>query len=343
MNILILGGTGFIGSHLSPMLDKHKIFIFHHQNLSFYNPSYTYIKGTRDHFDLLFLKLCNIRIDLIIDMNSSCYNDALFVIRYAKYNSIPVYCFSSISVYHAYAIFLNIENSPPTQTSIVESSCLRRVILPYSHVVLRDSVHNPEYLRKYDKLTVEFAYLSHLPDTSVILRLPYIYGSFDKSIYLTSYISRMIDERPYILLHKSAAEWINTRCYVGNLIQFILNLIESNIFSGIFNVIDQEPLCEHMWIRLLAEVVGWRGNVLFVDDILDGISLPPINEFPLSSNYCQSLDMSSNYIGTDLYNYKMLPLSCTIERTIQKFSKSMSKSWSHLYEIENSYIDQYPF
>jgi hypothetical protein len=275
-------------------------------------------------------------------MNSSCYDDALFVIRYAKEKSIPVYCFSSISVYHAYAIFLNIDYSPALQTSIVESSSLRRVVLPYSHVDLRDSVHNPEYLRTYDKLTVEFAYMSHLPETSVILRLPYIYGSFDKSFYLTSYISRMIDERPYILLHKTAAEWINTRCYVGNLIQFILNVIESDIFSGIFNVIDQEPLCEHMWIRLLADVVGWRGDVLFVDDILDGLSLPPINEFPLSSNYCQSLNMTSNYIRTDPYNYKMLPLTCTIERTIQNYCKSKSKLRSYLYDIEDSYIHQYP-
>ncbi|MBA2462133.1 MAG: hypothetical protein H0V45_10295 [Actinobacteria bacterium] len=162
----------------------------------------------------------------------------------------------------------------------------------------------------FDNRDVERAVLeAALPIT--ILRMPAIFGPGDPFSRLYRYVKRMDDARPAILLDARVASWRWSRGYVQNVAQaVVLAATEDRAAGRTYNV---APLCAHTeeeWVRLIAEVHGWRGSVISVapDD------LPESMRSRLSMS--QDIVLDSQRIRRELGYSETTPLRQALATTI---------------------------
>src|SRR5437867_370722 len=71
-----------------------------------------------------------------------------------------------------------------------------------------------EWSYEYDKLLVERAVLASAEPAGTVLRLPMVYGPFDRQRRLQPYLQRMEARRPAILLEAGQSAWRVSRGFV---------------------------------------------------------------------------------------------------------------------------------
>ncbi len=89
------------------------------------------------------------------------------------------------------------------------------------------------------------------------------YGSGDPFRRLSPYLKRMNDGRPAIVLDAAFARWKCPRGYVENVAAAIGRAIEDEQAAGrVYNVSEPSSFSEADWVRRIAEIVGWSGEVV---------------------------------------------------------------------------------
>jgi len=264
MQVLVIGGTGFIGAHLLRQLVEkgHDVAVFHRgqTNAPLPDPVHNII-GDRKELSSFATDFKRFAPAVVLDMIPYEEEDALVLMDTFRGLAQRVIAISSMDVYAAYGRFRRNESGEPESKPFSEDAPSRSALYPYRN--LAQSAN--EMLYRYDKILVERVVMSdhHLPGT--VLRLPYVYGDGDKYHRTFEYVKRMDDGRHVILLDERKAQWRWTRGYVENVAAAIaLAVTDERAANRIYNVGEAEALTEAEWVESIGRAAGWEGRVVAV-------------------------------------------------------------------------------
>jgi nucleoside-diphosphate-sugar epimerase len=265
MRVLIIGGTGFIGSYVLRRLlgDGHSVAVFHRGKSGSDLPRDALrIIGDRRRLADYAGEFDRFAPQIVLDMIPYVEEDAraLMAAFHGKVERVVVV--SSQDVYRAYGLFLRLEEGSLEPTPYDEESPLRTRLYPY-----RKTAQGGEDLNyHYDKIPVERVVMSDPQTPFTILRLPKVYGPGDKH-YLFEYLKRMDDGREAILLGERKSRWRWTRGYVENVAAAIaLAGADARAANRIYNLGDGDALSESEWARSIGQAAGWSGEIVAVPE-----------------------------------------------------------------------------
>jgi len=258
MKILVIGGTGFIGSQVVKLLAEkgNDITIFHRGNTK---SDYKEILGERKNLADFKDQFKKLKPQIVIDVINYTEQNAADLMQSFRGIAERVVVLSSQDVYRAFGRIWGQEDENIEPVPIVENAPLRSKTYYY-----RDLAENEQDLKyNYSKLLVEKTVTNDAELAATILRLPMVYGIGDHKHRFFDLIKRMDDKRPYILLSDDAASWRWTRGYVENVAEAItIAATDERAKNQIYNVGEKDALKEREWIELLAKEIGWRGEIL---------------------------------------------------------------------------------
>jgi nucleoside-diphosphate-sugar epimerase len=290
MKVLIIGGTGFIGRHVTRLLiqNGHEVAVFHRNKNSDLGLDIAEIFGNRENILRFKKEFLSFKPDLAIDMIAYTAQNIWSLQQALKDVTNNLLLLSSGDVYDAFDIFHR--SLPDIDNSLLrETSSLRNRLYPYRP---EGPGKYDELLFNYDKIIVEKMLQRELFNT-IILRLPAVFGPRDTQQKLSEYIIPMTLKQPSIKLSPKKANWIWTRSYVENVAYGIyLAATAQAVKNEIFNLGDIN-LRELDLVTKLKELSGWQGEI-----IIDHETEEPYN-------YSQNIQMDNSKIRQVL-NYEVL-------------------------------------
>ncbi|MBD3298937.1 MAG: NAD-dependent epimerase/dehydratase family protein [candidate division Zixibacteria bacterium] len=258
---LILGGTRFIGPAVVCRLRAHNcdVTLFHRgQTGTELFPELTHIIGDREQLAQYRPQFESMSLDVVIDMAPLSEAHAHRVIDTFAGIAQRIVTISSCDVYQAYGKLIGIEDGPPGELPLTETSPLRTKHFPYRG--------QGERYYDYEKILVERATVESEDPRGTALRLPMVYGPLDYQHRLWPYLKRMRDRRPYIVLESGQADWRVARAYVEDVAEAIaLAALDDTAAGTIYNVCETECYAEREWVECIARAIQWNGGVITVD------------------------------------------------------------------------------
>ena len=268
MRILVIGGTNFMGPHVVRSLSDqgHEVTVFHRgQTRTDLPPGVKEILGERRSLNEKAVELQQLAPEIVLDMIPFTEQDALVVMHIFSGIAQRMVAISSQDVYRAFGRVNGKETGPIESIPITEDSTLRHNLYPYRGETLRNQDDPKKWQDDYDKILVERVVLgdANLPGT--IVRLPMVYGPRDYQHRLFSYLKRMDDKRPAILLDEAEAQWRWTHGYVENVADAIALAVTDERSTGqIYNVGEPFTFSIAEWIALIGRIAGWQGRVVSI-------------------------------------------------------------------------------
>lgn len=311
MKLLILGGTGFIGQHVTRRAsdEGHAVTVFHRGQTRAALPSTVrFICGDRQRLDDFTEAFTRLAPDVVIDTNPYTEPQAASVMRVFRRIAQRLVALSSGDVYRAYDRFRRIVVEPPDPHPLREDSPLREHLYPY-----RAPASGPEDgVFHYEKILVERTVLGDRHGAGTVLRLPMVYGPGDHQHRLFPYLKRMDDGRPAIALEITQAQWRCTRGYVENVAAAIVRAAAAERAAGhVYNVGEPEALSEAEWVARIGQMVGWSGTVAPLPPEL----LPASLTLPV--DWQHHLVMNTNLLREQLGFTEPIPPAEGLRRTVE--------------------------
>ncbi|HEY4247100.1 MAG TPA: hypothetical protein VGM64_09605 [Lacunisphaera sp.] len=228
---------------------------------------------------------------------------------------------SSIDVYLAYGRLHRTEPGPILDGSITEDSSLRT----------RLGIEG----ENYDKLAVETIMGSNPKVAVSILRLPMVYGMPDMR-RVGSYVKRMLDRRPHIVLGRSFAHWRASRAAAQDCAEAIALCTFSN-HKGlrVFNVAAEETYSEREWVERIGDCMKWQGSVVETDD--------PISPPPYGIDTRQHMIISSQKIRSQLGFRETEHPDSSLATAVEWAAQSLNSGKNHEavdYEKEDHLLER---
>ena len=311
MNILVLGGTDFIGAHAVRRLASlgHEVKVFHRGKTEAELPeSVEHIHGNRERLGEYREVFERLGPEVVLDTLAMTEEDARTVVAMFQGLTKRLVVLSSGDVYRAYGRLIKQDPGPPDPTPLTEDSPLRDKVYPY-----REYAENSEDFKyNYDKILVERVVMAQpevLPAT--ILRLPMVFGPSDYQHRLFSYLKRMDDKRPFILLAEDWARARALRGYVEDMAEAIaLCVTKGEAANRIYHVAYQENFAEEVWLNAVAKTVGWKGEIIKVlnSELPEGLQ----HHMDLRQDW----SVDSGRIRAELGYKEVIPLEEALLRTV---------------------------
>lgn len=188
MNIVVIGGTRFIGAHVVRRLvdHGHAVTVYHRGiNEATIPPGVRHVRRAEAATPVRSFphELLTPEPDVVIHMTAMGGADALAATDFFRGRTARMVWISSGDVYRAYGRFTGTEPGPVETGWLSEESPLRTVLYPY-----RDAVKSPDDIANiYEKILVERAALSEREPPGTVLRLPKVYGAEDNADLATVY------------------------------------------------------------------------------------------------------------------------------------------------------------
>jgi nucleoside-diphosphate-sugar epimerase len=316
MKILLIGGTGFIGTRVVQSLAGHDVTVLSRGTTSHQVPGVAYwprIDRLRLHEHRA--GIARLRPDVVLDMIPQNGLDARSVADAVAGLTGRLVAVSSGSVYRSFGRLLGSESGPVDNTPSAEDAPLREKRFPYRGSEPR-AVDDPRrWLDDYDKIPAEEAVLSHLVLPANVVRLPMVYGPGDPDRRVAGYVARMLVGCREILLRESAAGWRSSRAYVENVGHAIARVVVLGRPGRVYNVAEANHFTEAEWIRRIGVQADWDGLVRGVPE--DGLSGPPfVAELPPDANYAQHLILDDSLIRRELGYEEVVPFEEGLRRTV---------------------------
>lgn len=262
MRVLIIGGTRFIGPYVVRRLveEGHDVTLFHRgETVADLPGGVGYIRGDRKRLAEHRHEFERLSPDVLLDMIPFFEQDARDLSSVFQGIAPRLVAVSSSDVYRAYELARGEYAAPPIPVPMDEDAPLRRNLYPYR--AQAKSTEEKNY--NYEKILVERILTSEPELPVTVLRLPATYGPCDYQHRLFSYLKRMDDNRPAILLEAGLDRWTWTRGYVENVADAVALAVVSERASGrIYNVGEPDALSELEWARSIAREAGWTGEFL---------------------------------------------------------------------------------
>ena len=313
--MLVLGGTGFLGSPLAELLLKHghEVAVFHRGGSQSGVPrGLAQIFGDRNRLECHADEFRRLRPDRVVDLLAFTERQAQCLVGAFRGVAGRMVVLSSGDVYRANDILHRRVDGPIEPTPLSESAPLRERLFPYRGIAIP-----PAYgidWDDYDKVLVERIVLDQTNLPTTVLRLPMVYGPGDfegKKRRFAPYLKRMDDGRDAILLDRRTADWRAPWGYTENIAEAVRLAIENDRASGhIYNVCELGGPDMLSWIREVAPVAGWNGQIAVVDE-----ACPPPS-LPRHMNLEQHLDMDSAKIRSELGYREIVTRQEALARTI---------------------------
>ena len=315
MRILLIGGTGFIGSFLAPELQRLGAEV---ATLSRGATAVPHADGlTRIIADRKRLRdaLPHVRAfapDVIVDLVLSSGAQARELMNVARGIAGRVLALSSIDVYRACGVLHGLEEGPLEPVPLTETSALRTKLSTYppAQIAVLQQVF-PWLDDEYDKIPVEHAILGDSSTAGTVLRLPMIYGPGDALHRLWPLVKRFDDGRRTIVMDDTLAAWRGPRGYVENVALAIALAATSERAAGrVYNVAEPVAYSELEWARKVAAAARWTGEIV----VVPGDRAPEHLRMP--GNLEQHWVAGSTRIRTELGFAERVPVDEAIRRTI---------------------------
>jgi nucleoside-diphosphate-sugar epimerase len=261
VNILIIGGTGFVGPHVVRDLvgAGHRVALFHRgQTTAADLPAPAIqIHGERQRLDDFVSAFQSFAPQIVLDMCAYTERDARLAVQTFRGLADRLVCLSSMDVYRAYGLFRRLETGTPNRQPFDEDAPLRGVLYPYRALAKKPN----DLLYDYDKILVEQVVMNEPDLPGATLRLPQVYGPNDKQHRLGGYLDRM-DNGQDVLLDEAKATWRWTRGYVEDVAFAIVLAVTNKKAAGrVYNVGERQAQTESDWVKKIGQVAGWRGGV----------------------------------------------------------------------------------
>lgn len=270
MHILVIGGTGFIGPHVTGELIRrgHDVTVLHRGRTAPL-PGARVMLGDRRRLTETADPLRALAPDVVVDVILSSGSQARELMRVFRGYARRIVALSSMDVYRACGVTHRLEPGSLEPLPLrEETSALRSRLQTYPRAQLQALQQIFGWLDdEYDKIPVERELLGdgELPGT--ILRLPMVYGPGDPLYRFHPIVKRIVDGRRVILLSADMAEWRATKGYVQDVGAAILAAILSDRAAGrIYNVGEADTLTELEWARHVARALDWDGEFKLMPD-----------------------------------------------------------------------------
>lgn len=312
MRILVIGGTAFIGPQVVERLSNlgHEITVFHrgeHETRLPYGIRHVHDPRAARPVTEFPKELTALAWDVVVAMHAMGERDAEALGRAFRGIARRVVAVSSADVYRAYGVLLGSDSGDLEPLPLTEEAPLRQGLFPY-----RSSASGPEDFRyDYEKILVERVLLSDAALPGTVLRLPAVYGPGDEQRRLFPCWKRMADGRPAILLGERQAAWRWTHGYIENVAHAITLAVTLERAKGrIYNVGEAETPATIERVRLLAQAVGWKGEVVTLPDQ----RLP--KHLQMKANFAQDMVLDTNRIRENLDYAEPVPAEEALRRTL---------------------------
>jgi nucleoside-diphosphate-sugar epimerase len=268
--VLVLGGTGFVGPFIvSQLVDRgDRVTVFHRgQREPPLTEGAEHVHGEFQRLAEFVSDLSRRRPEVVIDVSPGLGKGGHGVLHFAGIAERAV-VLTSMDVYRAMSVLWGVDGAgAPQPMPVTEDAELRSRASPDLTGELA-----------FDNLDVERAVTGRPEFPVTVLRCPVIYGPFDPQRRLRSYVQRMADRRPAILLDARLARLRMSRGYVENVAQAAVAAVSDDRAGGrIYNVAEPDALREAEWVRAIAAVFGWNGQLV----VANPEALPPDLQVPL--------------------------------------------------------------
>lgn len=261
---LVVGGTGFIGRRVVERLlaGGHDVSVFHRGHTTAdLPPEVSRVLGDRRSIGDHARELLSLEPRVVIDMIGYTEDEARACAELFRGVAERLVVASSQDVYRAFDRFRGREGDTIESVPYDEEAPLRERLYPYRG----PADQQDPWVRDYDKILVERAVMEGEGPIATILRLPMVYGPGDPQHRILPYLKRMDDGRAAILLEECQATWRWTRGFADNVAAAItLAATDEGAAGRIYNVGESDALTERDWVREIARVAGWEGEVVAV-------------------------------------------------------------------------------
>lgn len=267
MNVLILGGTRFIGKAVTAQLAArgHAVAVFHRGKAPLEIRAAQEILGDRKNLNKFRAAFKTFAADVVVDMIAMTEEDARGLVETFRGIAKRSVVISSMDVYRAYDVLRGVEGEPLEPVPFDEAAALRTKIYPYRGETLRADNDPMKWVDLYDKILVEHVAAGEPELPATILRLPMVYGEGDYQHRVLEYLKRMDGGDMVIELDEIGAQWQTSRGYVENVAAAIVRAGEDGRAAGkTYNVADAEIFTEAEWVERIGRAAGWKGRIEIV-------------------------------------------------------------------------------
>lgn len=315
MKILVIGGTRFIGPSVVRKLhaQDHTVTLFHRGKSRVDFPKdIPHILGDRNSLADFRGKFSGLKLDVVLDMIPITEKHAQTVVEVFKGLTERIVAISSQDVYRAYGLLLGIEEGDIEPTPMNEDSPVRTKLFPYRQDKPRTDDDPRRILDDYEKILIERIIMDNAEAAGTVLRLPMVYGPLDYQHRLYSYVRRMEDKRPAIIMEKGMTEWRSSVGYVENVADaIVLAITNSSARNRIYNVAEPENLSQSEWIKRIGNIFGWQGKVV----VLSKEELPQKMRAGFRTE--QDLTVDTTRIRNELRYREIVQLNEALRNTIK--------------------------
>jgi nucleoside-diphosphate-sugar epimerase len=251
MRVLVIGGTGFIGPHITHELISrdHHVTVFHRGSTAV-PPGAHEIVGDRRRLTESADSLRALAPDVVVDVVLSSERQARELMNVFRGHARRVVALSSMDVYRACGVTHRLEDGPLESLPLREdTSALRTKLQTYPPVQALQQIFG--WLdEQYDKIPVEREILAHGELPGTVVRLPMVYGPRDPLHRFHPIVKRIVDGRRAIPFSAELAQWRATKGYVEDVGAAVVAAAVADRASGrIYNVGEANTLTELEWPR----------------------------------------------------------------------------------------------
>jgi len=274
MRVLVLGGTGFVGSALVKRLlaEGHSVAVFHrgaigrpcHSLAVGPHPPPLCIHGDRRQLEAFAAAFALFAPEVVVDAIAAAAAPARRTLRLFAAWARRVVLVGSMDVYRACGIFHGTEDGGPELGVLDESAPLRQRPGLYPASTLQRMRQLCGWLEEgYDKLGMEQAAAACPGVEVVVVRLAPVYGPGDRQRRLLPLWRPMRDRRRALLLPRGWAEWRSPRGYVENVAEGLaLAALHPRAAGRTYNLADAGNHSEAEWAQHLAAACAWPGRLV---------------------------------------------------------------------------------
>jgi nucleoside-diphosphate-sugar epimerase len=281
VRVTLLGGTGFIGRHVSRLLAKagHEVTAVHRGKTPGGMRGVRILRADRQAPTELASAFRTATPQLLIDMTAYQTLDVERLLGVFPSSVERLVMISSGDVYQSYAAFLGLSPPPKALGPADEQSHVRTQLYPYRPQA--DGPSDPRY--SYEKILVERTARAASPVPVTTLRLPMVYGPGDRQRRVSGWLDKLGAHPVELRINAAQAAWCCTRGYVEDVAAAIcLAALAKRGRGEVLNVGEGDALTEQQWVTAIATAAGWPGQV--VTDPDEPPTMPGRWEVPIVMN-----------------------------------------------------------